>query len=158
MKTYRIEIKWAIIFALTLLLWMWGEKALGFHDEHIDQHMIITSFFYIPAITLYVLAILDKRKRSYDGKMTYRQGLITGLVLSGIFTLFVPLLQVITSLVITPQYFKNVITYAVEHDIMTLEAAQDQFNLTSYIIQGMISFPITGAITSAIVAIFTRRK
>lgn len=158
MKSFKIELKWALIFGAVLLIWMWGEKALGYHDEKIDQHMIITNFFYIPAIIVYVLAILDKRKRHYEGKMTYKQGFLSGLVMTGIFTLFVPLTQVITSLIITPEYFDNVIAYAIEHDIMTQEAAQEQFNLTNYIIQGMIAFPITGAITSAIVAIFIRKS
>ncbi|MDW3192439.1 MAG: DUF4199 domain-containing protein [Cytophagales bacterium] len=158
MKSFKTELKWALIFGATLLIWMWGEKALGYHDEKIDQHMIVTNLFFIPAVVLYVLAILDKRKRHYDGKMNYKQGFLSGLIMTGIFTLFVPLTQVITSLIITPAYFDNVISYVVEHNMMTVEAAQDQFNLTSYIIQGMIAFPITGAITSAIVAIFTRRS
>ncbi len=158
MKSFKIELKWALFFAATLLIWMWGEKALGYHDVHIDQHMIITNFFFIPAIALYVFALLDKRKRHYDGKMTYVQGLLTGLIMTGIFTLFVPLTQVITSLIITPDYFGNVIDYTVQNEILTMEEARDQFNLTSYIIQGMVSFPIMGTITSAIVAIFTRRS
>lgn len=158
MKSFKIELKWALMFGLTLLIWMSGEKALGYHDEHIDQHMIITNFFFIPAIILYVLAILDKRKRHYDGKMNYKQGLLTGLVLTGIFTLFVPLAQVIISLIITPDYFDNIIKYAVSNEIMTLEEARNQFNLTSYIIQSMIAFPVIGSITSTVVALFTRRS
>lgn len=158
MKSFKIELKWALFFAATLLIWMWGEKALGYHDERIDQHMIITNFFFLPAIALYILALIDKRKRHYDGQMTYKQGLLTGLVMTGIFTLFVPLTQVITSLIITPEYFENVIDYTVSNQILTLEEARDQFNLTSYIIQGMVSFPIMGTITSAIVAFFTKRS
>lgn len=156
MKSFKIELKWALLFAVTLLIWMSGEKALGYHDERIDQHMIITNFFFIPAIALYVLALLDKRKRYYEGKMTYKQGFLTGLIMTGIFTLFVPLTQVITSLVITPDYFDNVIDYTVRNEMLTLEEAKDQFNLTSYIIQGMVSFPIIGTITSAIVSIFVK--
>lgn len=158
MKSFKIELKWALIFDATLLIWMWSEKALGYHDEHIDQHMIITNFFFIPAIALYVFAILDKRKKHFAGKMTYKQGLLTGLVMTGIFTLFVPLAQVIISLIITPDYFNNVIKYAVTNEIMTSEEARNQFNLTSYIIQSMIAFPVTGSITSAVVALFTRRS
>lgn len=120
--------------------------------------MIITNLFFIPAIALYVLTILDKRKRSYQGKMTYKQGLLAGLIMTGIFTLFVPLTQVITSLIITPDYVNNVIAYTVENGIMTMEQAESQFNLTNYIIQGMLSFPIIGAITSVIIALFTKKQ
>lgn len=157
MKSIKIELKWALFFSLTLLVWMWGEKLLGYHDERIDQHMIITNFFYIPAIALYVLTLRDKRNNYFDGKMTYKQGFIAGLIMSIITTLLVPPTQAIVSLVITPEYFKNVIAYVVEHDMMTVEAAKAQFNLSNYILQGMISFPVVGAVTSAIIAFFMKR-
>jgi hypothetical protein len=41
---------------------------------------------------------------------------------------------------------------------MTQEAAENYFNMKSYIIQGLIGAPVMGLITSAIVAIFTRKK
>ena len=158
MRQFKIEFKWSVILAITLLVWMYGEKALGFHDERIDQHYYITLLFFIPSITIYVLTILDKRKNFYEGRMTYKQGFMAGLVMTGFSLLWTPVNQVIVSLIITPDYFKNVIEYTVAHNLMTLEEAQAQFNLTSYIIQGLISFPIVGAFTSAIIALFTRKK
>ena len=76
MNKYKVEIKWAIIFFVVSLLWMVFERAVGLHDEHIDKHMIYTNFFAIPAILVFVMALLDKRKTSYGGKMTYKQGLM----------------------------------------------------------------------------------
>jgi hypothetical protein len=48
--------------------------------------------------------------------------------------------------------------YVVEHDMMTEEAARKQFNLKNYIIQATIGALIMGVVTSAIVAIFTRKR
>ena len=62
MKKIQIEIKWAIIFVIMTLIWMILEKVAGLHDEHIDKHPIFTNFIAIPAIAIYVFAILDKRK------------------------------------------------------------------------------------------------
>jgi hypothetical protein len=59
-------------------------------------------------------ALLDKRKNFYNGVMTYKQGFITGLIITAIVTIFSPLTQWIISNVITPDYFKNVIQYSVE--------------------------------------------
>ena len=149
MKTIKIEIRWAIIFTVMMLIWMLLERVFGLHDEYIDKHPIFTNFVAIPAIAVYVLALLDKRDNFYHGKMTYIQGLIT--VLS-------PLSQIITSLVITPDYFQNAINYAVSEGKMTQKAAEEYFNLRSYILQGLIGAPVMGVLTSAIVAIFTRKK
>ena len=158
MQKFKIEVKWAVIFVIMTLIWMVLERIAGFHSTHIDKHAIVTNFIAIPAITIYVLALLDKRKKYYTGKMTYLQGFVSGLIITLIVTIFSPLTQYITSAIITPDYFKNIIEYAVKEGKMTQEAAENYFNMKSYIIQGLIGAPIMGIVTTAIVAIFTKRK
>lgn len=158
MNKYRIEIKWALIFVVMMLLWMVMEKLLGFHDTHIDNHAIVTNLIAIPAIAIYVFALLDKRKNFYDGYMSYKQGFITGLMITLIVTLFTPLIQYITSTIITPDYFTNIIEYTVSEGLMEREAAEDYFNLKSYMIQATIGAPIMGLLTTVIVAFFTKKK
>ncbi len=158
MKKITTEIKWALIFVAMTLSWMLFEKLAGFHDVNIDKHPIVTNFIAIPAIAVYVLALLDKRKRDYNGVMTYKQGFISGLIITAIVTILSPLTQVITSLLITPDYFKNVIEYSVSHGLKSREEAEKYFSLGNYIIQGLIGAPIMGIITTAIVAVFTMKK
>ncbi len=134
------------------------EKLAGLHDEHIDKHPIFTNFISIPAIAIYVFALLDKRKNFYKGAMTYKQGFITGLIITVIVTLLSPLTQYITSTVITPEYFPNMISYSVETGKLTQEAAEEYFNLRNYLLEVIIGTPIMGILTTAIVAIFTRKK
>ena len=158
MKKIKIEIKWAIIFSIMILVWMFIEKLAGFHSEHIDKHPVYTNFIIIPTIIIYVLALLDKRKNVYNGIMTYKQGLISGLIIALIVTILSPLTQYITSTIITPDYFSNVIKYVVNEGEMNQIEAENYFNLKSYIIQALIGAPIMGIVTTVIVAIFTRRK
>jgi len=159
MKNFKIEIKWAFIFIGSLLLWMFLEKLIGLHDQHIDKHQYVTMLYSIVAISLYVFALLDKRKNFYDGIMTYKEGFITGLKITIIVTLFSPLSQWIISSVITPDFFENVIKYSVETDYhKNIAEAKAEFNLKRYIIQSTLGSLIMGIVTSAIVAIFTRKK
>ena len=37
MKKYSLEIKWGVIFAISTLVWIYFEKAMGWHDELIAQ-------------------------------------------------------------------------------------------------------------------------
>lgn len=158
MKKFSIEIKWGIIFSVISLLWMFLEKGLGWHDENIAQHAIYTNLFAIVAIVIYVLALLDKRKNFYHGKMNWSQGFISGIVVSIVVAVLSPLGQYITHEFITPDYFENVIAYSVENGAMSQEAAEEYFNLTSYVIQSFFFALVVGVVTSAIVAYFVRTK
>ena len=134
------------------------EKFAGFHSVRIDKHEIVTNFFAIPAIVIYVFALLDKRKAFYSGIMTYKQGFMTGLIITIIVTILTPLWQLINSTIISPEYFPNIIEYSVSQGKMTREEAEKYFNLGNYILQGLYGSPIMGIVTTAIVAIFTRKK
>ncbi|MEY3051339.1 MAG: hypothetical protein RLY31_1124 [Bacteroidota bacterium] len=158
MNKRTTEGKWALVFAAMGLIWMWLEKAVGLHSTHIDQHPTYTNLIAIPAVLVYVLALRDKRRRDLDGRMTYGQAWVSGLVLTGIVTLLSPLTQYITSTVITPGYFPAVIAYAVDKGHMTQEAAEAYFNLKSYILQGLVFTPVMGLATTTVVAFFVRRS
>ena len=158
MKTIKIELKWAVLFAIMMLLWMLMEKLVGLHDEHIDKHMIYSNFVAIPAILMYVFALLDKRKNFYNGVMSYGQAFISGVIMSLFIAVLTPLTQYITSTVITPDYFTNVTEYAVAEGMMTQTEAEGYFNLQNYIIQATLFAPIMGVITTALVALFVKKK
>jgi len=158
MKKIAIEIKWAILFIVISLVWMMGERVAGLHDENIQYHHIVTNFFAIVAIAVYVVALLDKRKNSYGGKMSWKQGFFSGLYITAGVTILTPLSQYITNAIITPHYFENMISYSVEMGKLSQEAAEAYFNMKSYIIQSSLFAPAMGILTSAIVALFTKKK
>lgn len=159
MKNIKIEIKWAIIFSIVGLLWMLLEKLSGLHSTYIDYHLYLTNLFAIPAIIVMVMALKDKKKNFYNGKMSYKQGLVSGIILSIIIALLSPLTQWITSYVITPEYFPNVIKRSVELGYYSsTEEAQANFNYKNYAIQAAIGALIMGIATTAIAMIFIRTK
>ncbi|MBU2018509.1 MAG: DUF4199 domain-containing protein [Bacteroidetes bacterium] len=148
----NLEMKWGIIFVAMMLIWMVLEKLLGFHDQYIEYHPIVTNFVMIPAIWIYVVALKRKKKEAYNGSMTFGQGFKSGLIMTLVITLLSPLTQYVTSIYITPDYFSNVINYSVENNLMTLQEAQDYFNLKSYMIQTVAMTPVMGIVTTLIVA------
>ncbi|GIV27557.1 MAG: hypothetical protein KatS3mg027_1371 [Bacteroidia bacterium] len=159
MKNLKTELKWAVIFSVMALLWMVLEKVCGLHGKYIDYHLYLTNLFAIPAIVVMVMALKDKKKKDYNGKMSYIQGLISGIILSVFIALLSPLTQWITSYVITPEYFPNVIKRSVELGYYkTIEEAEAYFNYRNYAIQGAIGALIMGTLTTAIAMIFIRTK
>ncbi len=159
MKKLKIEIKWAILFSIMTLLWMVLEKLNGLHSTYIDYHFYLTNLFAIPAIVFMVLALQEKKKVYYGGQMSYKQGLISGIILSVIIALLSPLTQWIISYVISPEYFPNVIKRSVEIGYFkSIAEAEANFNYPNYAKQGAIGALIMGIVTTAIAMIFIRSK
>ncbi|MCU0402264.1 MAG: DUF4199 domain-containing protein [Algoriphagus sp.] len=156
MRNFQNEIKWGLIFILSGLVWMVMEKSLGWHDELLEKHATYTMFYAPIAIALYVFALRDKKKTYYNGKMTYLQGLISGLVITLVVVIFTPLSQYISHEFISPDYFPNIIRLMVEEGEMTQEEAEKHFSLMSYIPQSLAFAAFMGVLTSAIVVIFTK--
>ncbi|PZD79523.1 DUF4199 domain-containing protein [Mesonia sp. K7] len=157
MKNFRTEVKWAVIFTLFTLLWMWMEKSVGLHDELISQHAMYTMLIIIPYVILFYFALREKKYKDYNGNITWQQAFLSGSVVAIIIAILAPLAQYITSTYITPNYFANATAYAIESG-MSKESAQMYFNLKSYIIQAVFSSLAMGITTSAIVALFVRNK
>lgn len=134
------------------------EKSLGWHDVHLDKHATYTLFYAPIAIAIYVFALLDKKRNFYQGRMSYLQGFISGLIITLIVVLLTPLSQYISHEYISPEYFPNIIKLSVESGQMTQEEAEAYFTLMNYIQQSLIFAAFMGVITSAVEAIFTRSK
>lgn len=158
MKKYKIEIKWAFIFSLMFLLWMFMEKQAGLHDRHLDIQQFVTMLILIPSIIIYAMALKDKKKNYYAGSITYKQSFWSGLILTIFVVLLSPINQLITSYIITPDYFTNVIEHTVKSGMLTQEQAEEQFNTKSYIITSIVAGLVTGLVFSAIISIFIKSK
>lgn len=159
MKNLKLELKWAIIFVIMSLAWMVLEKLCGLHGKYIDYHLYLTNLFAIPAIWVMVLALKDKKKNHYNGNMSYKQGLISGIFISIFIALMSPLSQWVISYIITPEYFPNVIKRSVEIGYFkTTAEAEAQFNYPNYAKQSAIGALVMGVLTSAIAMLFIRTK
>lgn len=159
MKKISIEVKWAILFSLMSLAWMVLEKLCGLHGKYIDYHLYLTNLYAIPAIWFMVMALKDKKRNYFHGRITYGQGLLAGIILSAFIALLSPLTQWIISYVITPEYFPNVIKRSVELGYYkTTEAARAVFNFRNYVINATVFAFVFGVLTTAVAMIFIRTK
>ncbi len=158
MKKFSIEIKWGIQFSILSIVWMIIEKSAGLHDQYISKQSIYTNLFGIIAIAIYTLALLDKKKNCYNGLMDWKQGFVSGVVLSFVIAVLSPMVQYITFTYISPNFFTNIIRYAVSNKIQTQSQAETFFSMKSYIIQGIFGALSMGVITAALVALLVKTK
>src|SRR5699024_1823475 len=115
MKNYRIELRWAILFSFILMIWMTIEnKFLGWHHKDFIGDQYRLHFFVILPIIysiIYYIEIRNKRIKYYDGMITWKEGLISGAMMSVIITILSPLTQFFIYHYIAPDYFQNMIYY-----------------------------------------------
>ncbi|MBX3044023.1 MAG: DUF4199 domain-containing protein [Candidatus Kapabacteria bacterium] len=158
MKKYSVEFKWALVFSVMSLMWISMEKFSGLHDENISNHATITNLFAIPAILVYVFALLEKRKNNYNGIISWQQGFQTGLIITVFISLLVPLNQLLTHYIISPDYFNNIINESIRQGIISEQEATKYFSFQSYIFKSMFGAVVMGIISSAISALIVMKK
>ncbi|MBM3425672.1 MAG: DUF4199 domain-containing protein [Bacteroidetes bacterium] len=156
MKKFRIELKWGFLFFLSGLAWMVLEKSLGWHDHLIEQHATYTLLYAPLAIFIYVIALWEKKKKTYQGRMTFLQGLLSGLGITLVVVLLTPLSQYISHRLISPDYFANIIQLTVTSGKMTLQEAEAYFNLMNYTTMSVFFAAGMGLLTTVVVMIFMK--
>lgn len=157
MSRFKIELKWAFIYAGIVILMAVIGKILGFDNAKIEYSFVFNTLILVPSFAIYLLEAFAKRK-SQQGIITYRQVFRSGVVLSvfimclGIFT------TVISAKVISPDYFSNAITFFTNNKSMTEEQAIQQFNLQAFIFNGIIGAILMGIIFSLIAGSIVKKN
>lgn len=158
MEKFKIEFKWAVIYSICLLIWMYFEKTMGWHDEKVKFQPIYTMLFGIIIIIIYVLALLDKKKNYYNNFIDWKQSFLSGAILSLLVALLTPIVLYITFEYISLEYFTNIINYKIQNSKMTLEDAKKYFSLSNYIYTNAFSALSNGIVISAIISYFIKSK
>lgn len=160
MKNYSIEFKWAMIFTAFSLIWMYVEKSLGWHSDAIFNHQIFTNLIIIPLLFIFIITVglREKRRMSFQGNMTWEQGLVSGGIIAVIICVFTPLIQYIFAEIISPDYFERAATQLSERGGTSIESAQEVYNLKANIIDAVVFNLAMGIVTSAIVAAFLKKS
>lgn len=157
MNKFKIEVKWALIFTVVFLLWMYFEKFMGWHDELIEKQALYTNLFGILAIIIYVLALREKRDDFYKGIMSWKQGFMTGAILTVIIAALTPLSQYIVHSFISPEFFKNIINFRLKNGALEQAFVENYYTLSTFIYQATFYALSYGIVTAGIVAWFVKK-
>ena len=153
MKKFAIEIKWGIRYTFCYLAWAILEKSLGIYGENMSFYMLSSLLFYLFAALIYTLALKEKKTHYFNGNMDWKQGCATGLYMTIVIALLMPLTQASLHELIAPEFFENMIKASKDK-----ASAATYFNLKSYIIQSIFFALSIGMVISAIVAYFVQTK
>lgn len=152
------EIKWGLIFIVAIILWMMLEKAAGLHAAHIQYHAAISNFFALLAIIIFIFALRDKRQAQPGAQASWSVLFFCGLKISVVIAILSPPTQWLIHTIISPEFFPNMRTYAIDSGMMSEARANDYFTLDAYMFQSAVFAFGMGIITSAVVAFFLKRS
>ncbi len=103
--------------------------------------------------------MLQKEKNFFKNHISYKQGLISGTILSVIIALLSPLSQWIIFNYITPNFFNNAIEYSLTSgQFSSYEEAKANFNLNNYMLISFLWAVFIGILTTLILMIFIKSK
>lgn len=159
----KSEISSGLAIGIACFLWQMLEFKLGFHSSRIDYYPFITWLVLIVPITGIYWAVRAKRNRFYEGKINMIQALITGLKITAVGAVVVPLLSWMYISVVNPLY----LTAMYDHHLRLIESlnlsnelekaqlikeASWDFSKTGYLIQRFLVSLISGSVLSLIIA------
>lgn len=158
MKNYQTELKWAGIFFLMYLAWMLLEHLCGLHGRHIQYQQLVSTFILLPSILIYVLALREKKRKFFQGTITFMQAFKSGMLLTLFIVVLSPVSQLITIGLISPEYFENMREFAVNQQQMPRQEAEARLSTRAFIVQSIIGGLVTGAVFSAIISLLIRSR
>lgn len=160
----KIEIRYAVLITLLMLLWLSLEYMIGLHDQYVEYHPYVTML----SIGIPVFCIMKALKDVQDEELrplTFRQAFMVGFIITMMAAVLAIPTQLIFHQLINPDFFQNMKDYAVKHaaemneDLDKAKRNADlYFNLTSYVLQSVIGTFISGTLISLVLAWFNGRN
>lgn len=157
LQSFKIEIKWAILYTIASLLWMVFESKMGWHDSKIGLQPLYNLLFVPISAFIIGLALFDKKRNFFKNSMNWKQGFTSGIILAVLITVLHPSVLYITHTYISPDFFQNAIK-AVVSETYTLEQAKAQYNLNTAISNSVFEKLSFGVVIAAIISYFIQSK
>lgn len=153
MEKFKIEIKWSIILALVYFGWLLLERFLGYHNEKVLQELIFNLAFTPIAFYIYYLAIKNKKKQVFNDSINWKEGFVSGIILSVLVAVTSTFVLFLFFNFISPDFFEKAIELSKNKTTATLS-----YNLPIFVKNNIFDKLSFGIVFSAIISFFVKIK
>lgn len=157
MEKFKIEFKWASIFTAINLVWIYIEKYLGLHDEHIDYHSIVGLVMLFPLGFVIYMSLKQKKRDYYKGEMTWQKAFVSGALLSLLIAGLSPGPIYVMSEFVSPDFFEIALSKGIAKGIPE-EFANQLYNLDAYIKSAIFFYLAFSIMISAVVGLVIKNR
>ena len=147
----RIELRYAVLTSLLVLLWLIMEFEIGLQDKYVAFHPYISLLAFLIPVVTYRLAIREKIEEKY-GKLSFKQAFVSGLLMTFFCSILAVPIQIGFQKLVNPDFFETMILHAAQSGKTSPEQALAFFNLRSYIIESTLYTFLFGVVLSLVFA------
>lgn len=104
MSNLKTEIKYALLSAVTLIVWVTAEHLLGFTTTKMEIGEYTEPMIAIAILIFLFFGIREKRNKELNGQLTFMQGLKTAFFISSFYAILQATWFAIYSHLINPEY------------------------------------------------------
>ena len=158
MKDFKVELKWALIYSVTTLIWLIIERYLGLHDEHLDRQLRFMVILGVLYLCIYYFGLRDKKVNFYHGQINFKEDLKFALIMSLIVAVLSLFVQFIFVRTISPDYLSNMANYMVKHGRFTKEGADEFYSVSNQLKNSAYTNLVIGVFFGAICAALHKNK
>jgi len=169
MRNLKTEIKYAVLSAIALVIWVIAEHLLGFNTTKMEVGQYTQPIIALATLIFLFFGIREKKNKELNGQLTFMQGLKTAFYISFFYALLQGIWFAIYSGVINPDYATLSLHFKEKQLIAegkTLQQISDELAMTKMIFGNallqfgffIISTTIIDTIVGAIMTLFLRTK
>lgn len=164
----KTELKAGIFISLAYFIWLLSEFKLGLHSSKIDYYEFIFWMALIIPVTGIYLTLRYLRNKEFKGKINFMQGFLSGIKITGVISILIPVLSWLYVSAINPTFFPAMkdhqekmiedlnISSVIEKESLKNEIAIKN-SIASYLLRQFSFVLISGTLITIICAIFIRK-
>ncbi|MBK1439432.1 DUF4199 domain-containing protein [Parapedobacter sp. ISTM3] len=150
-------IKYGILFALAIFLWVVIEWLVGLHDRYIRYHEYLSYFFAVPSVYILYRGIRGGADQP-NGRLSFRRVFAKGLGISLVATCLCPLVWYVYCVVINPAFLEHMTRFSIEVKEVDSHLASERFSLPVYLSTTTVSTALTNVITCFVIAVVVAER
>lgn len=146
-----------MFYTLLNFIWLYAEKAFGWHSSGASRYAIYSMIMVIPQIAVTYFNMREKSEKLFDGQIEWRKAFFSGVVLSVIIAALSPVIVFALTEFVSPGFIKSAIDQSMSKGMLE-DSAHSLYNMNSLSKQAMFGNLATGVFWSAILALFFKKK
>lgn len=153
-RSFDKELKWSAFFAFGMLVWVFAERTIGLHNEHLyalDSSRHIAMIFFA---VCYVACLCEKRKKHTEGVTSYWDSLVSCLAMTILVLFFLVPINYLTLMVVSPDLLLNQARYEMVNTSYSHHEIMGRYTIANYNIAYCTHIILYGLGLSLILPVF----